>query len=98
MSIVDRFKEEGYLVSPKIVDSFNGNVDIFINFVKDHQPGIQVIDESVLNSFFTFMKGGFASNIRVVSNYELNNESRDLSSWLGFYNKRYDLLSSSLSN
>jgi DNA polymerase II small subunit len=97
MTLVDQFKDEGYLVSPKIVDSFKGSVEGLIDFVKIHQPGINIIDESVINSFNNFLRGGFASNIRVLSSYEQTNESRDMSHWLGYYSKRYDLLSSSLS-
>ncbi|MBD3312476.1 DNA polymerase II small subunit [archaeon] len=97
MTLVDRFKDEGYLVSPGIAGSFKGDVDGFISFVKHHQPGINVIDKGVLDAFNSFLKGGFSSNVRVLCNYELDNVSRDLSTWLGFYNKRYDLLSSSLS-
>lgn len=97
MNLVDRFKDEGYLVSPNIINSFKGNVDGLIDFVKIHQPGISIIDEGVINSFYVFMRGGFASNVRIINNYEQTNESRGMSHWLGYYSKRYDLLSTSLS-
>jgi len=96
MSVVDRFKDEGYLVSPSIINSFKGDVGSFIDFVKVNQPGVSIIDDGVLNAFHTFMKGGFMSNIRILNNYEQVNESRNFSNWLGYYNKRYELFSSYL--
>jgi len=96
VNLVDRFRDEGFLVSPAVVKSFNGDVGSFIDFIKVNQPGVNIVDEGVLNAFHVFMKGGFSSNIRLLRNYEQTNTSRDLSNWLGYYNKRYDLFSSTL--
>ncbi len=97
MTITDRFKEEGFLVSPEVINSFKGDVDNFIKFIKTNQPGIDVVDNKVLEAYNSFLKGGFASNVRILKNYEQSNESRDISNWLGYYNKRYDFLSNLIS-
>ena len=97
MNLVDRFKDEGFLVSPSVVNGFNGDVNQFIDFVKLQQPGVSVIDDSVVQSFNNFMHGSFSANVRIIHNYQQNNVSRDMSNWLGYYNKRYELFSSVLS-
>ncbi|HLE06240.1 MAG TPA: hypothetical protein VI790_02725, partial [Candidatus Nanoarchaeia archaeon] len=97
MDIVSRFRDEGFLVSPKIINDFSGDVSSFIDFVKVNQPGVSIIDERVLAAFNVFNSGAFASNVRVLASYEQVNESRDISHWLSYYNRRYDVLSSSLS-
>ncbi len=96
MNVVDRLRDEGFLVSPKVVNKIS-DIDSFINFIKINQPGINFIDENVINSFNIFLKGGFKSNIKIINNFNQINESRDINNWLGYYNKRYDILSSSLS-
>ncbi len=97
MNIADRFKDEGFLVSPDVLNNFKGDVDQFIHFIKTNQPDIDVIDSSVLKAFDSFLRGGFASKVKVTKNYEQSNEARDISHWLGYYNKRYDFLSNLIS-
>lgn len=97
MDLASRFQQEGFLVSPKVISSFSGEVEPFIDFLKINYPGASVIDEPVVQSYLNFMKGGFLSNIRLLHNYELTNTSRNMSNWLGYYNKRYELFSSALS-
>ncbi|MFA5406076.1 MAG: DNA-directed DNA polymerase II small subunit [Candidatus Nanoarchaeia archaeon] len=97
MELINRFRDEGFLVSPKVIDSFSGDVSSFIDFIKLNQPGTSVIDESVVNSFYSFIKTGPQSNVRVVNSFELINEPRNISNWLGYYSNRYDFLSSLIS-
>ncbi len=97
MSIFDQLKDEGFLISPRIIGQFKGDINTFIDFLKKNQPEISIIDERVIESFNNYMKSGFASNIRLINNYEQTNDKRDINNWLGYYNKRYDILSSLIS-
>lgn len=95
--LVDRFRSEGFLVSPKVIPNFKEDFDSFIHFIKNNQPDIGVIDEAVLNAFHVFNSGGFASNVKIIHNYETVNEGKDISHWLKYYTRRYDVFSNLLS-
>ncbi len=97
MDLLQRLKEEDILISPDIIPHIKSiDVSSFVNYIKNYLPDITVVDLNILNSYFSFIKGGYSSNVKVVSSYDLKNEPKDITTWFKYYNKRFESISSIL--
>jgi len=88
--LLTKFVERGYLVSPDLLDSFTGNVEDFLSFVSQNFPNEHVISKKFFETFQQLKHT--IPKLSVTKSFSLTNDPKDLNHWIGYFNKRYEIL------
>ncbi len=96
--LISKFGEHGYLVSPDLIKSFKSNVDDFLSFVKTKYPSLDLVNTNIYKEYLNTASKPNIPFVKILKNYELTNESRDINHFISFYNSRFEKLKKILQN